>query len=91
VPVVVPAALHLGLIAHVVLCRFEGGDGARGITRTRFPEGEDVPLSLWRSEFHPIPFGILGENLQKSRGKLCAPHPLRSCCGRILRRAMCGR
>ena len=59
-PVVVPAAFHLGLLAHVVPCRLEGGDGARGVARTRFPEGKDVPLGASLSEFLLVPRGIVG-------------------------------
>jgi len=65
VPVVVPTAFHLGVGAHIVPCRLEGGNGARGVTWTRLSEGKDIPLGAGLSELLPVPNGILGKNLEE--------------------------
>jgi hypothetical protein len=65
VPVVVPAALHPGIFAHVIPCRLERGNRTRWIARTRLPEGEDVPLRLGLSELLAIPLPIFGEDFQE--------------------------
>ncbi|MGD0734703.1 MAG: hypothetical protein ABR976_06130 [Terracidiphilus sp.] len=65
VPVVVPAALHLGILAHIIPCRLKRGDRACRIARTRFPEWENIPLGVGHSELLAIPLTILGEDLQE--------------------------
>jgi hypothetical protein len=65
VPVVVPTAFNLGIRAHVIPRRLEGGDRAGRVTWTRFPERKDVPLGARLSELLLIPVGILGEDLQE--------------------------
>jgi hypothetical protein len=65
VPVVVPTALHLGIGAHIVPCRLEGGDRARRVTWTRLSEGKDIPLGSGLSELLPVPCGIVGKNLEE--------------------------
>ncbi len=65
VPVIVPAAFHLGVRAHIVPCRLEGGDRARRVTRTRLSEGKDIPLGAGLSELLPVPHGVVGKNLEE--------------------------
>jgi hypothetical protein len=55
VPVVVPAALNLGVLAHVIPCRLERGDRARWVARTRFPEGEGRYVLAAEKEALPRP------------------------------------
>ena len=65
VPVVVPTAFHLGIGTHVVPCRLERSNGARGVTRTRLSEGKDIPIDAGFSKLLPVPNGILGKNLEE--------------------------
>src|SRR5208282_6187255 len=65
--VVVPAALNLGIRAHVIPRCLKGGDRAGRVTWTRFPKGKDVPFRARLSELLLIPVGILGEDLEECR------------------------
>ena len=74
-PVVVPAALHLGPFADVAPGRAKGRDRMGGIFRARFAEGKDVPLGLGLAELLSIPDGVFAQyriqgGVQRNRSAL---------------------
>jgi hypothetical protein len=62
VPVVVPAAIHLGFLADVARGRAEGRDRAGGILRARLAKGKDVSLGLGLTKLLPVPDGVLAQD-----------------------------
>jgi hypothetical protein len=65
VPVVVPAAFHLGFFAHHRPGRLECRDVLRGISRLRLPERKDIPLRLNRPELLLVPLDVIGEHSEE--------------------------